>query len=121
MEYIDLQKSYMYVRAKIMKINGDSLSDSDKVGVVNLFLPSLFEQCTVTLQGKIITSSTGHYPYRAMIQTILKYRNEANNSQLLAQLWVKDTPGTLDDPDLEGLNIGLYERSNYFKTASMLI
>jgi hypothetical protein len=25
MEYIDLQKSYMYVRAKIMKTNGDSL------------------------------------------------------------------------------------------------
>jgi hypothetical protein len=42
MEYIDLQKSYMYVRAKIMKTNGDKESDSDKVGVVNLFLPSLF-------------------------------------------------------------------------------
>lgn len=65
-------KSYMYVRAKIVKTNGDSLSDSDKAGVVNLFLPSLFEQCTVTLQGKMITSSTGHYPYRAMIQTLLK-------------------------------------------------
>jgi hypothetical protein len=56
-----------------------------------------------------------------MIQTLLKYGNEANNSQLLTQLWVKDNPGTLDDLDLEGLNIGLYERSNYFKTASMLI
>ena len=82
MEYIDLQKSYMYVRAKIMKTNGDSLSDSDKVGVVNLFLPSLFEQCTVTLQGKMITSSTGHYSYRAIVQTHLKYGNEAKNSQL---------------------------------------
>jgi hypothetical protein len=39
-----------------------------------------------------------------MMQTILKYGNEANNSQLLAQLWVKDTPGTLDDPDLEKIN-----------------
>ena len=57
MEYIDLQKSYMYAWAKVMKTNGDSLSDSDKVGVVNLFLPSLFEQCTVSLQGKMITSS----------------------------------------------------------------
>jgi hypothetical protein len=42
MEYIDLQKSYMYVRAKIMKTNGDKESDSDKVGEVNLFLSSLF-------------------------------------------------------------------------------
>lgn len=67
MEYIDLQNSYMYVRAKIVKTNGDSLSDSVKVGVVNFFLPSLFEQCTVTLQGKMITSSTGdtHQPIQS--------------------------------------------------------
>jgi hypothetical protein len=30
---------------------------------------------------------------------------------------VKDTPGTLDDPDLEGSNIGLCKRSNYFKNS----
>jgi len=70
------------VTAKIVKTNGDSLSDSDKVGVVNLFLPSLFEQCTVTLQGKMITSSSGHYSHRAMVQTHLKYGNEVKNSQL---------------------------------------
>ena len=30
---------------------------------------------------------------------------------------MEDTPGTLDDPDLEGSNIGLCERSNYFKNS----
>ena len=39
-----------------------------------------------------------------MIQTLLKYGNEAK--QLISQMYVFDTPNAMDDPDLEGQNIG---------------
>jgi hypothetical protein len=41
-----------------------------------------------------------------MIQTLLKYGNEAKQSQLISQMYVFDTPNAMDDPDLEGQNIG---------------
>ena len=68
---------------------------------------ALFEQVDVTIQDKFITSATGHYPYKAMIQTLLKYGNDAK----ISQLFYKDTPGQLDDDDVktgsnEGLKVG---------------
>ena len=37
------------------------------------------------MQGKLVTSATSHYPYKAMIQTLLSYSNEAKTSQLTSQ------------------------------------
>lgn len=47
---------------------------------VNLLLHSLFSQVEVSVHNKSITSSTTNYPYKAMIQTLLKYGNEAKQS-----------------------------------------
>jgi len=67
------------------------------------------------MQGKLVTSTTSHYPYKAMIQTLLSYGNGAKTSQLTSQLWEKDIPGHLDDNDVDGgANTGLNKRSLYF-------
>ena len=49
-----------------------------------------------------------------MIQTLLKYGNDANQSQLTSQKYVFDTPNAMDDADLNGQNIGLYSKSKFF-------
>ena len=82
---------------------------------VNLLLHSLFSQVEVSVHNKSITSSTTNYPYKAMIQTLLKYGNEAKQSQLTSQMYVFDTPNAMDDADLEGQNVGLYSRSKFFR------
>lgn len=98
-----------------MKGDGSKLETTDYVGPVNLFLQSMFSQVEVTMQGKLVTSTTSHYPYKAMIQTLLSYGDEAKTSQLTSQLWEKDTAGHLDDNDIDGGgNVGLYKRSLYF-------
>lgn len=115
MEYVDLKRSKLYVKAKIVKGDGSKLETTDYVGPVNLFLQSMFSQVEVTMQGKLATSTTSHYPYKAMIQTLLSYGDEAKTSQLTSQLWEKDTAGHLDDNDIDGgVNVGLYKRSLYF-------
>lgn len=67
------------------------------------------------MQGKLVTSTTSNYPYKVMIQTLLSYGDGAKTSQLSSQFWEKDTPGHVDDNDVEnGSNNGLNRRSLYF-------
>ena len=106
MDYIDLKHSTMYLKVKIVKSDGSNLLPTERVAPVNLLLHSLFSQVEVSVQNKSITSSTTNNPYKAMIQTLLKYGNEAKQSQLISQMYVFDTPNAMDDPDLEGQNIG---------------
>ena len=115
MEYVDLKRPTLYVKGKIAKGDGSKLETMDYVGPVNLFLQSMFYQVEVTMQGKLVTSTTNHYPYKAMIQTLLSYSNEAKASQLTSQLWKKDIACHFDDDDVNGGgNTGLYQRSLYF-------
>lgn len=116
MEYVDLQKTKLYVKCKIQHGDGSPLSADESVGPVNLLLQSLFSHVDITMQGKLITSATSHYPYKAYIQTLLSYGSEAKESQLTSQLWEKDLTGHFNDVDPESTNnTGLFKRSLYFK------
>jgi hypothetical protein len=55
-DYLDLANSFLCVRAKITRINGDDLDAADTVRPVNNFLHSLFSQVDVSLNGTLITS-----------------------------------------------------------------
>ena len=57
-DYIDFANSYLYVRAKITRANGNNLEEADKVGPINNFLHSLFTQVDVILNETLITNST---------------------------------------------------------------
>jgi len=73
MEYVDLKRSKLYVKAKIVKADGKTLAADEYVGPINLFLQTMFSQVEVAMQGKLVSSTTSHYPYKAMIQTLLSY------------------------------------------------
>lgn len=120
MDYIDLRKSTMNLKVRLVKSDGSKITSTDKVGPVNLLLHSLFSQVEVNVQNKSITSSTTNYPYKAMIQTLLKYGHEAKDSQLTSQLYYADTPNYFDDSDPDGQNIGLYTRSQFFKDSKLV-
>ena len=113
-EYLDLAKTQLFVKAKITKANGDNLDPNTQVGPVNLFLHSLFSQVDVSLNERLISLSTNTYPYRAMIETLLNYGEDAKSSQLSMALFYKDTPGKMDavNPvaDDADANLGLKAR-----------
>ena len=56
----------------------------------------LFSQVDVSLNGTLITASTNTYPYRAMIETLLSYGEDAKRTQLTSALFYKDRAGRMD-------------------------
>ena len=97
-EYLDLAHSYLYVKAKVTAADGSVVTDK-KVAPVNLFLQSLFSQVDVMLNGKLVSTGSNTYPYRAMIGTLLNYGGEAKKSKLTSQLFYKDSAGAMDEVD----------------------
>ena len=62
LEYIDLKRSRLYVKARIKHADEHNLKATEYVGPVNNFLHSMFSQVDVTVQNKLVTSTTTHYP-----------------------------------------------------------
>ena len=132
MDYVDLSRTRLYVKVKIVKADGSDIDDipddsttpptpaPDNVGPVNFFLHSMFGQIDVHLNDKLMSSGINTYPYKSYIQTVLKYGEDAKNTQLMAQLFSKDEPGDMDDADasIVGSNFGLVARSQYVRKSS---
>ena len=103
-DYVDLSKTLLTVKAKVINADGTNLGAGAKVGVVNNFLHSLFKQVDVFLKEKQVTQATGTYAYRAYVENLLNYGPAAKQSQLTTALFYKDTAGKMDvaDPTLAG-------------------
>ena len=103
----------------MVKADGTNLTDDSLVGPVNLFLQSLFSQIDVTVNERLISAFTPTYPYRAMIESLLSYGQDAKASQLSSSLFYKDTAGQMDTADLlaadDAVNKELKARHQYIK------
>ena len=114
-DYVDLGRTFLYVKAKVTKDDKTEQDDDAKVGPVNLWLHSLFSQVDVQLNGKLVTPSVNTYPYKAYLETLLSYGNDAKESQLTSQLWYQDS-GSVDSVDPhaeENHNPGFNERATH--------
>lgn len=112
-DYKDLRSMMFYVKCRITKPGGEKITADDSVGFVNLTLQSLFRQVDVCLQQQIINTGVGlNYPYKAMIDTLLKFEEDPKTTQLQSQLYFKDTAGYMDTASPgDGGNLGLLERN----------
>ena len=116
-DYIDLSQTYIHVKARIVKSDGQFLAKEDKVGPVNLLLHSLFSQIDVSLNDRLISFSNNTYAYRAFIETLLNHGHDSKTSQLTMEMYYKDTAGKMDDVDEESKdgNKGFITRTRFFK------
>ncbi|GFX57118.1 uncharacterized protein F54H12.2 [Trichonephila clavipes] len=114
-----IEKTQLYVKAKILKNDGKVLTDDDKIGPVNLFLHSLFSQVDISLNGRNVSSSNNTYPYRAILETILNHGYDSKTSQLSSEIYYKDTAGRMNiyDDDKEP-NEGFNKRASLFKKSA---
>ena len=121
-DYIDLANTMLYVRAKITQMNGANLAADAVVSPTNLFLHSMFSQVDISLNGTQVTTSTNTYPYRAMIETLLSYGDDAKKSQLTSGLFYPDEAGRMDAVTFDEAtrNSGVYARSR-FTTESRVV
>jgi len=98
--------------------NGTDSGAAANTAPVNLFLHSLFFQVGIQLNGTLITSSTNTYPYRAILETLLSYGENAKKTQLTSALYYEDAAVQTDTAALtagDGVvpNKGLVKRSQH--------
>ena len=110
--YIDLHSTKLHVKARILHKDGTPVSENDKVAFANFTLSSLFKQCNVSFQQKLISSCLStHYAYHGALNTLLNFSEDAKESHLQSQMFYKDTAGFMDstDPTIGG-NAGFNRR-----------
>lgn len=112
LEYIDLSKTRLHLKARILKNDGTVVTPADNVAFVNQPLSSLIRQADVSLgQVNITPTISTYYAQKAYIDTVLMNSEDAVESQLQCQGFYKDTAGYMDatEPTLGG-NAGLARR-----------
>ena len=119
--YLDLSRSFLYVRAKITDATGGDNANTIEIGPVNLPLHTMFSNVDVELCGKSIADQNGLYSYRAILETLLSYAKDAHETHLASALFEKDTAGKMDVVHCLGgtaTNVGLKDRAAYFSTSA---
>ena len=111
--YLDFANTYLLIRAKLVRGVGTDLAADTPVAPVNNWLHSLFSQVDVYLNDTPVTPSSNTYPFRAYVDSVLSYGDEAKNTQLTSQLWYKDTAGHMDATNVYGGNTGLVQIGRY--------
>ena len=112
-DYIDMNNSYLHVKAKVTKNDGSApLAAEVGFAPVNYWMHSLFSQVDVLLNDTLVTPSENTYPYRAYIESTLNYGREAKETHLTSALYYQDTAAQLDSRD-ETLNAGFKKRHDH--------
>jgi hypothetical protein len=91
--YRDLSNSYLELKCKVMKGTGDAataLAADDAVAPVNNMMHSMFSDCEITVCGTRVTDKESHYPYRAVIETVLSAPREILETRSKLAGWEHD-------------------------------
>lgn len=109
-----IQETYCEVTVQILKSDGVSLPDTNKVvAPVNNILHSLFESVRLTINDVPITVSPNNYPYKAYITNCLTYGPSVKSAQLSCQGWYSDMGNHMGP--ISGTNTGFSQRNQLFR------
>lgn len=89
--YTDLSETRLYLRCKVVDSAGTLVAADADVGVVNMLFHALFNKVDVMVGGRLITQSSDTYPWKAALETILNFGNDAKSSQLISIGYSKDS------------------------------
>ena len=111
-QYIDLKKTLLNLKIRLVESSGKEIEDVKMVAPVNLIMHSLFSQVDVLLQQQLVSnSSTQMYAYKAYIEILLDNGMDPKNSQLQSEGYFVDDAGSMEDLDvIDGNNEGLQHR-----------
>lgn len=107
--YVDLKRSVLNVKLRIVGEDGTPIEHSVVAGLINMPLHTIFRQVDVTFQQTQISHDGTDYPYKAYIDTILKTNRDIQQNVLTSQMFYKDV-GTDTADAKTGPNSGLFIR-----------
>ena len=100
-EFLDLARSYLYIKVKVSKADGFNLGGVSTVGFANYPIACLFNQVDVILGGKLISSATNTYAHHSILEVLLNYDKEALESQLGCERFCKDIAGQMEEMNIK--------------------
>lgn len=102
--YIDLSSINLCVKIQLIKNSGVAYKaeDEGQPSVINNMLHSLFRQVNVNLNGKNINSTDGNYSYRAYLETLLNFGEDASRTHLELSGYYTDSQNLDDLKVLDG-------------------
>lgn len=121
-QFIDLKRSFLHVKAKITRTEGGSIDSGDIAVPVNLWLHSLYSQCDVSMQQKLLYNSGNLYAYKAYIETIMN-NAESDYDGLATEMFYKDSAGEMDHvstKDRIAINVGSLRREQRSKDSKLI-
>ena len=80
--YVDLAATELHVKFVIYNSRTEKLAPVKDIGLVNNFLHSMFEQCQVYLNNVAVENTNKCYAYRAYLENLLCYNNDAKENLL---------------------------------------
>ena len=109
------------IRVKITKADGSAIDNgtTDKVGVANNILHTMFDKLEVFINGHS-KEMQSNYAQRAYIDALTSYRHDALVVRGALQGWAKDTAAKFDVVDPAGANDGFKARSAAFKSSGVV-
>jgi hypothetical protein len=93
--YIDLSKTLLYAKVRLLKEDGSDLEKNQLVCPINSILQSLWSQCDVKISGQSLSMSHNCYALKAYILQLLGSSDDVKKSALCAQGFYADN-GELD-------------------------
>lgn len=111
LQYIDLHRTKLHVKAKIEQSSGEKTSPDAQVTFINIPLHSMWSQVDISLQQQAVSTGVGaNYPMRAHLHTLLHHGEDAKESRLTSALYYADS-GDFDSTEAStGSNMGLVMR-----------
>ena len=114
-DYLDLKRFVLHIKFKVTHEDGTPVDNAatppERVGIIHLFHHSMWNQIEVFINNHLVSTSTNNHPYKAYVENLLQYGDEAKEMQLCSVGYYKDVAGTMDTANvLSGGNSGLSER-----------
>ena len=86
-----LPRTRLHGAFKIVKADGNDISDQDDVSIANLMCHNLFKQVELYVNGtQVVDLSSPTYPWKAFLETYLSYSSNVKNTSLQSSLFHDD-------------------------------
>ena len=118
-QYVDLARSELYVKLKIEKEDGTDFAEGESGLPIDMILHSMWSSVDVKLNHTLVSSSGTNYMYKALLENLLNYGENAKKIQLSA-IGFSGESGNFEQtsPTTPPFNHGLKARSLWFKNVN---
>ena len=105
---------------RILKQDGQAITDRDDVSVVNLAPDSLWRSMVFEIDNVKIEDTSYHYAYKAYFEKVLSQSSAAKETHLRNDFFHPDTPSAMNAHKKDGGNEGYVKRSEFLKNSKIL-